>query len=292
MKWLIFSIFILLSVSLYGEVDSTLQPQRLPNMAVNRGFLMGGGAMYGADVEYLFAKNRWGVQVGAGLISFGAGINYHLKPRINSSFISVQYWEMWLAPFVQMSFIAPMFVFRTKSFQAGVGCGIALPQGYFTGLGGMPVPLFNVGSYLPFSSKRFTSPPSEEASASSQKNKAVSVGVGMGGGSLGADVEYLVSGSRWGAQAGAGLKGVSAGVNCHLKPSINSSFASVQYWHWQLWQPGGATIMAGPLLVYRAPKYFQAGLGLSYALYHGADVYASEKYKYYWLFNIGAYFPW
>jgi hypothetical protein len=122
---------------------------------------------------------------------------------------------------------------------------------------------------------------------------AVSTGFFMGGGSLlGAEVEYMVSGSRWGVQAGAGLSSVIAGVTCHLKPRINSSFASIQYWYWQIWQPGNAIAVVGPVLTYRAPRYFQAGLGFSYALYHGANVYASEKYKYYWLFNIGAYFPW
>jgi hypothetical protein len=274
-----------LPAAVLGQQDSA----SLPNMSVSWGYFMGGASLFGADVEYLFAKNRWGVQAGVGLIGVGAGVNYHLKPRISSSFISVQYWNTWL--FSYMSFVGPMFTFRHKKFQVSAGCGIALPVGKFAGQGGQLMPLINIGGYVPFSSKLLTSPPSEEASAGQQKNKAVSVGVNMG--LLGADVEYMVPGSRWGAQAGVGLNScVSAGVNFHLKPRINSSFASIQYWCWQILSPGTAVAVVGPLFAYRAPKYFQAGLGFSYALYHGADVYASEKYKYYWLFNIGAYFPW
>jgi hypothetical protein len=256
-------------------------------MAVSWGFLMGGGSMFGADVEYLFAKNRWGVQAGAGLIGVGAGINYHLKPSISSSFLSVQYWNMWL--FSYTSYVVPMFTFRYKKFQVSAGCGIALPVGKYTREGGTLVPLINIGGYVPFSSKLLI--PSEETSASRQKNKAVSVGIGMGGSVYGgAEVEYMLPSSRWGMQAGAGLVGVSAGVNYHLKPRINSSFASIQYWWIRV--PGSTVAVVGPLLAYRAPKHFQAGLGFSYALYHGADVSASERYKYYWLINIGAYFPW
>ena len=291
MKGLIFSMFILLPISLYVEVDSTLQAQSSPNMAVSWGYLMGGGAMFGADVEYLFAKNRWGVQAGVGLVSFGAGVSYHLKPSASSSFISVQYWNTWFGGgFSHMSFVAPMFTFRYKKFQVSAGCGIALPVGKFEREGGTLAPLINIGGNVPFSSKILTSPPSEEMSASRQKNKAVSVGVNMG--LLGAEVEYMVPGSRWGAQAGVGLNSsVSAGVNCHFKPRISSSFASIQYWCWQILSSGQAVAVVGPLLAYRAPKYFQAGLGFSYALYHGADLHALEKHKYYWLFNIGVYFP-
>ncbi|MDR3188761.1 MAG: hypothetical protein LBT94_06205 [Prevotellaceae bacterium] len=131
----------------------------------------------------------------------------------------------------------------------------------------------------------------QQDSAKSPK-LAINAGFLMGGGSvLGADVEYMIPDSRWGAQVGAGLSSVSAGVTCHLKPRISSSFASIQYWYWQMWRPRSAIAVVGPLLAYRAPKYFQVGLGLSYALYHGTDIYASERYKYYWMFNIGAYFP-
>jgi hypothetical protein len=261
-------------------------------MAVSAGFLMGGGSLLGADVEYTLPYSRWGVQAGAGLVGFGAGVSYHLKPSANSSFISVQYWNTWIAGST-ISLVAPMFAFRYKYFQAGAGCGVTLPTGYFAERKGMLLPLLSIGAYVPFSSGLFAASPSAEKSPSPQKNKAVSVGISMGGGSLlGADVEYLLPGSRWGLQAGAGLSSVSAGVTCHLKPHIGSSFASVQYWHWQIWQPRSAVAVVGPLFAYRAPKYFQVGLGFSYALYQGVDVYASERIKYYWLFNIGAYFPW
>jgi hypothetical protein len=88
---LYFFLFLLLSLPVFacGQPDSATSPK----MAINAGFLMGGGSTLGADVEYLFAKNRWGVQAGAGFLGFGAGVSYHLKPSISSSLISVQYYS-------------------------------------------------------------------------------------------------------------------------------------------------------------------------------------------------------
>lgn len=60
--------------------------------AINIGVLMGGGSLTGTDFEIMLL-HRIGIQAGIGIASFGAGINYHLKPQITSSFISLQYWK-------------------------------------------------------------------------------------------------------------------------------------------------------------------------------------------------------
>jgi hypothetical protein len=61
------------------------------NFTVNAGVLMGGGSLVGFDIEYMIPATHWGFQIGTGIGSFGGGINYHLKDKKNSSFISLQY---------------------------------------------------------------------------------------------------------------------------------------------------------------------------------------------------------
>ncbi|MEI6556023.1 MAG: hypothetical protein WCL70_10555 [Paludibacter sp.] len=101
-----------------------------------------------------------------------------------------------------------------------------------------------------------------------EKTSSITVGILQGGGSLvGADFETLLS-KQLGAQIGAGYLGFGGGINYHFKPSIHSSFLSLQYWH----QGVGSTYtqsMIGPTFVYRAPKWFTAQIGLGYVLEHG-----------------------
>jgi hypothetical protein len=60
--------------------------------ALSIGLLQGGGGLVGADIEALFFK-KMGIQVGLGWNSFEAGINYHFRPNIKSTFFSLQYWN-------------------------------------------------------------------------------------------------------------------------------------------------------------------------------------------------------
>lgn len=73
-----------------------------------------GGALVGVDFEQL-VTNRFGVQAGVGWLAFGAGLNYHLKPGIRSSFISLQYWNQSMGKRFVQSAIGPNFVYRKKS---------------------------------------------------------------------------------------------------------------------------------------------------------------------------------
>jgi hypothetical protein len=129
-----------------GQPDSA----KSPNVAVNTGFLMGGGAAIGADVEYLFANNRWGVQAGGGLVGFGAGVSYHLKPRINSPFISLQYWHQ-VGSTENADILGAMYVYRYKKWlQAGVGLGTFLSENGEQKVGDV-LPMFQAGIFVPFS---------------------------------------------------------------------------------------------------------------------------------------------
>jgi len=120
--------------------------------AINLGVLMGGGSLVGCDFEVM-PLPRIGIQAGIGISSFGASINYHLKPQINSSFISLQYWKQGFGANFYGSYIGPMFVFRAKKiFQAGIGLGYILNKGT-----NWPekskdlsvLTLYNIGVYFP-----------------------------------------------------------------------------------------------------------------------------------------------
>jgi len=59
------------------------------------GILQGGGSLIGIDYEHRL-NERIGVQIGAGFVGFGAGMNVHLDPVITSSAFSLQYWNQGL----------------------------------------------------------------------------------------------------------------------------------------------------------------------------------------------------
>ncbi|GHV72473.1 hypothetical protein FACS1894201_01810 [Bacteroidia bacterium] len=104
------------------------QPARR-NTAINAGFMMGGGSLVGVDAEFLVSKTV-GLQAGIGISSFGVGLDWHFKPIINSSFISLQYLHQGFGENFYGSYIGPMYVFRAKKIlQAGLGWGIVVGTG-------------------------------------------------------------------------------------------------------------------------------------------------------------------
>lgn len=121
--------------------------------SVTIGILQGGGSLVGADVEFLLT-NQFGLQVGAGIIGFGGGLNYHLKPSIRSSFISLQYWNQGIGDSFSQNVIGSSIVYRgPKWFTAQLGLGVplqkgpALPSNYEQ----PPVMLlYSIGAYIPF----------------------------------------------------------------------------------------------------------------------------------------------
>ena len=141
----VLSVFVLLAATCFGqqnevvflEPQKTQQPQgnhqpmsaRMERTSINAGVLMGGGGIVGADLEFLLGK-RIAMQMGAGMFSLGCGMNYHFKPQINSSFVSLQYCHLGFGENHIGSTLGPMFIFRTKRlFQAGIGYGIVTNKG-------------------------------------------------------------------------------------------------------------------------------------------------------------------
>ena len=117
------------------------------------GYLEAGGSYAGADLEYLLLK-KTGVQVGLGYLGYEAGINFHMKPSIRSSFLSLKYWHQGVSDRFRQDAVGFTFNFRARSLiatQLGLGfpmrTGPAMPEEYV-------VPdimlLYSIGLYFPF----------------------------------------------------------------------------------------------------------------------------------------------
>jgi hypothetical protein len=91
--------------------------------------MMGGGGLFGADLEALILPN-FSCQLGVGLASFGGAVNYHLNSDLNSPFFSLQYWQLGRASNHVATYLGPMFVYRFKGiFQTGIGYAYILDKG-------------------------------------------------------------------------------------------------------------------------------------------------------------------
>lgn len=132
-----------------------LMAQRVPSekkMSISAGFLQGGGGLVGADLEYLFS-NHFSVQAGVGLFSCGATINYHFKPFINSSMLSLSYWHQGFGDAHTQSVVGPVYTFRApKVFQFQIGMGYRVNEGPNLPEANKKVPvmlLYSIGVYFP-----------------------------------------------------------------------------------------------------------------------------------------------
>ena len=94
-----------------------------PGSVLTFGVGQGGSSIAGVDLEFLLFDNI-GLQAGIGFIGYGAGINFHLKHHLRSSFVSLQYWHQGIGRDFIISSVGPAFVYRAKkwfTFTAGLG---------------------------------------------------------------------------------------------------------------------------------------------------------------------------
>lgn len=124
-----------------------------PKTAITIGILQGGGSLIGGDYEILLS-DQFGVQVGAGLIGFGAGLNYHFRENdIRSSFLSLQLWNQGLGESFAQRVMGPVYVYRSKKwFTASLGIGAVLDRGpgFPDNLERTPIILmYSIGAYFP-----------------------------------------------------------------------------------------------------------------------------------------------
>jgi len=152
MKQILIMIMICISTNL---ISQTLQVNKEveKRKSITIGILQGGGSLIGIDLEFLLT-DRFGFQVGGGLIGYGAGLNYHFKPSIRSSFISLQYWNQGIGRSFAQNAVGPNFVFRGKKwFTAQLGFGIPLETGPVMPDDYIQPPfmlLYSIGVYVPF----------------------------------------------------------------------------------------------------------------------------------------------
>ena len=115
-----------LLIALLAVFSVQAMAQREPSTkkcAISAGVLQGGGGLVGADFEYMFS-NHFSAQAGFGFLSFGAAVNYHFKPFINSSMISMVYWHQGFGNSHTVGWVGPVYTFRApKVFQFQIGMG-------------------------------------------------------------------------------------------------------------------------------------------------------------------------
>ncbi len=148
MKKIIF-VFLLSVLSMTSYSQTSNDDSR---SCVTIGILQGGGSLLGADIEFLLTE-QFGFQLGAGLVGFGGALNYHLKPSIRSSFISINYWNQGIGDYFAQNMIGTTYVYRAKkwfTFQIGLGTpldkGPAMSESF-----NQPsvMLLYSIGAYIP-----------------------------------------------------------------------------------------------------------------------------------------------
>ena len=152
MKQILIMILICISTNLFSiEEQVSEQPEKRNSITI--GILQGGGSLIGVDIEFLLT-NRFGIQIGAGLVGFGGGLNYHFKPSIRSSFISLQYWNQGIGDSFAQNAIGPNFFYRGKKwFTAQIGLGVPLEKGPAMPDDFVQPPvmlMYSIGAYIPF----------------------------------------------------------------------------------------------------------------------------------------------
>ena len=122
------------------------------NSSITIGILNGGGALIGADYEFMSTPNI-GLQIGGGLIAYGFALNYHPAPGVQTSFMSLSYWNQgWGQNFVQR-IIGLSYVYRSTGWLTGqIGLGIPIAEGPAMPAGVKQRPLmllYSIGAVFP-----------------------------------------------------------------------------------------------------------------------------------------------
>ena len=135
-KFLLIALLAILSIPMMAEGPGSLllnqTKERVPSekkACISAGVLQGGGGLVGVDFEYMIGKN-FSAQAGLGAVSFGGALNYHFKPFINSSMVSVVYMHQGIGQSYTASWVGSTYTFRApKIFQAQIGFGYMVDFG-------------------------------------------------------------------------------------------------------------------------------------------------------------------
>ncbi|MDD2798447.1 MAG: hypothetical protein PHV20_07640 [Bacteroidales bacterium] len=107
----------------YKKMDAEYSPT-----AMTIGVLEGGGGLIGANFELLMTKNI-GIQIGVGVLSYGGGLTFHIRPDIRSPYFAFEYWHQGFQDSFTQSLMGPSYVWRTKGgFTAQIGLGMLIER--------------------------------------------------------------------------------------------------------------------------------------------------------------------
>ncbi len=125
MKQVILVVFCLISVeALLGQ---TIVKEEA--ICASIGILQGGGSLIGADLEVLVAPH-FGLQIGAGIIGYGAAALFHTGRGIRSSAVALTYWNQGIMESFAQNAIGVSYIFRGKRWlTAQLGLARPLSQG-------------------------------------------------------------------------------------------------------------------------------------------------------------------
>jgi len=142
-----------LSINLFSQEKDELEAVNEKRGSLTFGFLEGGGSFFGLDLEFMITDHL-SSQIGIGAVGFGAGLNYHIKERINSSFFSLQYWNQGVGSSFVQNAISLNYVFRTKKWftcQLGLGKPLMAGPAFPVSMEQPSVMLmYAIGGYIPF----------------------------------------------------------------------------------------------------------------------------------------------
>ena len=151
MKQIFIILMICVSANLFSQTGHDRMSEKRASATI--GILQGGGSLVGADIEFLLT-DRFGFQLGAGLVGFGGGLNYHFKPSIRSSFLSLQYWNQGVGDSFAQNIAGATYVFRGKkwfTFQIGLGAPLSEGPAWPDNREQPSVMLlYSIGAYFPF----------------------------------------------------------------------------------------------------------------------------------------------
>ncbi len=154
------SILVALSGGVLAQVFVPAQANRTDTIeyerktsAITVGILNGGGSLIGADLEILVSP-RAGFQLGAGLIGYGAGLTYHIKRDIRSSYLLLQYINQGVGETFAQNAVGVSYVYRGKkwlTFQLGLAATLDQGPAWPSHRDPTPVMLmYSIGGYIPF----------------------------------------------------------------------------------------------------------------------------------------------
>ncbi len=125
----LFFVFFSLQIIAQNTVEEAKEPEKLWSASV--GLLNGGGGLIGFDLERMI-DNHFSIQAGFSITGYGAAINYHIKPRINSSMFSFALIHPGIGKNYILTAIGPSFTYRAKKiFFAQFGMSYVIDKGAF-----------------------------------------------------------------------------------------------------------------------------------------------------------------